>query len=278
MGPKHAEGDNAPVSPREHRRRRLLAHPLVVASAGRILHFVAVRWPRVSRFVEAIWPPPVRVSPEPARPGALAQSTRSENLARLAGDPDYARRARAAAELADVVDPETTTALIAALRDPSAEVAVCAVGALARHRGQAAISALSGVVRNDDHYFSSETRAAAVRALGPLLSSNGGTGIASITGAVADTDVMVSVAAIEALAGRDEGASVEALLGVLENGTGFYLPLTRQNAARALGKLRARHAGDVEQRLHALLQGEADAVVREALVIAEGGHANPNRS
>ena len=71
----------------------------------------------------------------------------------------------------------------------------------------------------------------------------------------------MSLAAIAALAERDESLSAGALMGVLENRAGYYLPLTRQAAARAL--LRLHHCD--KDRLRDLLDIEYDATVREAL-------------
>ena len=48
-------------------------------------------------------------------------------------------------------------------------MAAQAAEALAHHRGEAAISALRGVVENRDGYFNATVRASAVRALGMLL-------------------------------------------------------------------------------------------------------------
>jgi hypothetical protein len=82
-----------------------------------------------------------------------------------------------------------------------------------------------------------------------------------ITGALGDVDATVSLAAIATLAERDEGVSAGALMGVLEDRRGFYLPLTRQAAARALGRL---HHYD-RDRLRGVLASEYDDTVRDAL-------------
>ena len=82
-----------------------------------------------------------------------------------------------------------------------------------------------------------------------------------VVSAVADVDALVSLAAIAALAERDETTSAGALMGVLENRAGFYLPLTRQAAARALMRLQNYEP----DRLRRLLETEYDATVRETL-------------
>ena len=234
------------------------------------LREVALRWPELARLVGIVEPasPPVGgkrgvngAAPAPAGPERTtlaSESERGEHLARLRSGHDFAERARAAQRLAGVVDRETTAALVAALRDPSSEVAVQAAEALARHGGEVAVGALRGVVQNIDGYVRAETRAAAVRALGALLPPGEGTPIAA---AASDSDATVSLAAIAALSGRDEASSSHALLAVLEDRAGYYLPLTRQAAARALAHLGRRDGS----RVRALLETEADTVVRDAL-------------
>jgi HEAT repeat protein len=158
-----------------------------------------------------------------------------------------------------VLDPETTAALIAALRDETAEVAMEAADALRRHPAELAVPALRNALENREGYFSAATRAAAVRALGVLLPVGEG---ATIAGAVRDGDLSVSLAGIAALAERAEAGSAEALLKLLEDRSGFYLPLTRHAAARGLSQLAF---GDAD-RVRALLNTEADSTVRDALV------------
>lgn len=194
-------------------------------------------------------------SPAPPPPESAG---RGEHLARLRGAGDYGERARAALALAGVTDPETTAALVSALRDRSAEVAAQAAEALAHHPGDVATSALRRVLENHDGYFSPPVRASAVRSLGALLPANDA---APVQGALGDVEAIVSLAAIATLAERDESASAAALLGLLEDRRGFYLPLTRQAAARALGRL---HHYD-RDRLRSIVAAEYDDVVRDAL-------------
>jgi HEAT repeat protein len=202
---------------------------------------------------------PAKAAPAEAPPAPPADASgREQHLARLRDGGDYGDRARAALALANVTDPEATAALVAALRDQSSEVAAQAAEALAQHRGDVATSALRGVLENREGYFSSETRASAVRSLGTLLPAGEG---AVVAGALGDVDALVSLAAIATLAERDESMSAGALMGVLEDRRGFYLPLTRHAAARALGRL---HHYD-RDRLRGLLSAEYDDVVRETL-------------
>ena len=234
------------------------------------LHAAAARWPMLSRLLGIIPDAPGTVDGPFDHPASSAgqdgetpspapdASARAEHLARLRGGGEYGDRVRAALALARVTDPEATAALIAALRDRSSEVAAQAAEALAYHQGDAAMAALRGVLENREGYFSPETRASAVRALGALLPAGEA---APIAGALGDVEAIVSLAAIAALAGRDESASAGALMGVIEDRRGFYLPLTRLAAARALGRL---HHYD-RDRLRGLLSAEYDDGVREAL-------------
>jgi hypothetical protein len=244
------------------------------------LHAAATRWPQLSRLLGFLpassngpiaapastfrdtmadeAPPTLAHPPRTSAPPQPPQAPHRPHLAQLRDASDYAERARAALALAKTVDPETTSALVAALRDPSSEVAAQAAEALGHHPGDQATTALQGVLENRDGFFNPMTRASAVRALGLLLPANHGFPVVS---AVADVDALVSLAAIAALAERDENASADALMGVLENRAGFYLPLTRQAAARALSRLRNYEP----ERLRRLLETEYDSAVRESL-------------
>lgn len=244
------------------------------------LQAAAARWPLLSRLLGIVAPAagtidtgaldaPARQNPAASPPAAASGSSkgaqhpsngtaRGEQLSRLRGAGDYAERARAARALARVADPETTAALVAALRDRSSEVAVQAAEALTHHPGSVTTAALLRVLENADGYFSAPVRASAVRSLGALLPASDA---ASIARALGDVEAIVSLAAIATLAERDVGASAGALIGLLEDRRGFYLPLTRQAAARALGRL---HHYD-RDRLQGVLAAEYDEVVRETL-------------
>jgi hypothetical protein len=224
------------------------------------LHKVAGRWPALMRLIGEV---PGRTRTNGAPPAAASDAIpdpakRKDSILRLRGSGDFMDRMRAAATLAHVVDDEATAALVAALRDPSSEVASQAAEALGHHHNEAAVSALRGALENRDGFYSPETRSSAVRALGAILPEDEGGVLAS---AVSDVDATVSLSAIAALADRDEGASARALLGVLEDRAGFYLPLTRVAAARALHRL--QHCD--RDRVRWLLEGESDAGVREEL-------------
>ena len=239
------------------------------------LHDVARRWPQLSSLIGAIVPkeaaarapateapateaPATKAAREPPPPPPPSADLRSAYLVRLRRGSDFTERLRAAEALGDTRDPEVTTALAAALRDASSEVAVQAAESLGRHGGPIAIEALRGALRNADGFSSTATRAAAVRALGTLLMQDEA---AILAATVADTDATVSLAAIAALAERDEPVSASALLGVLEDRSAYYLPLTRHAAARALSHLRATDP----PRVRALIETEGDPEVRSVL-------------
>jgi HEAT repeat protein len=214
----------------------------------------ARRWPTLSRLLGI--EPSAAASSGVAR--APATRSRAECLATLRVSDDPRARARAARDLARVMDDEASRALVAALRDPVAEVAIEAAGALRAHPMEKAAAALTEVLVNRDGYFSPVARAAAIRSLGAMVPSGQG---AAIAAAVADGDATVSLAAIATLAERGEETGAAALLRLLEDGRGFYLPITRQAAARALSQMKLTDDG----RLSALLQHESDETVRAVL-------------
>jgi hypothetical protein len=203
----------------------------------------SLRWQRLTRAGRRALREVARRWPQLATLLGLASATSAEH---------------AADSPARVVNGERTAALIPALRDPSSEVAVRAAEALRGHAGPAAIEALRKVLANDDRYFAPETRAAAVRALGAMLPPGQG---GPLYAAVTDADATVSLAAIAALAERDEPPGADALLRVIERADGFYLPITRHAAARALSRM---HGHDAE-RLRALVDREGDPEVRTVL-------------
>jgi hypothetical protein len=173
---------------------------------------------------------------------------------------DYATRARAAQALAGFPrESAAIDALIQALRDRSVEVAVAATTALAVGGSARAKQALVAVLGNRDGYYHVLTRAAAVHGLATLLS--GDAERAPLRGAVHDLDAEVSIAAITALGAEPSELAAERLLDVLENGAGYFLPITRLSAARALARL----GGSASPRLAQLVQAEADANVAAVL-------------
>ena len=185
-------------------------------------------------------------------------------LARLLGRTPHVEhvghvsRVQGHVEAVAPVDARATAVLIAALRNPSAEAAVDAAEALRQHPGEATVAALREVLMNGEGYFNGATRAAAVRTLGAVLPSGA---LSPVYSAVRDVDASVSLSAIAAIVDRGEDGCAEALLTVLEDGSGFFLPPTRRAAARGLDRIRSADPA----RVQALLARESDTVVREAL-------------
>jgi hypothetical protein len=138
----------------------------------------------------------------------------------------------AAAETLALQDGEGVfEALRHALRDPSVEVAVAAVEAIAQRQAPAARAALQAVVENRDGYFSPMTRVAAISALGPRLLDDE---LEPIIACVRDLDAEVSIAAIAVLADRKSASAATPLLPVLTDPSGYFLPVVRLAAANAL--------------------------------------------
>jgi HEAT repeat protein len=203
---------------------------LTDAALGRIER----RWPTLARLLGRT--PHVEVTRSPERTAVPAP-------------PDVA---------APPADARTTQALIGSLRDTSAEVAVDAAETLGARPGEETIAALREVLANREGYFSGVTRAAAARSLGAILPPGG---LSPLYTAVTDVDAEVSLAAIAALVERAEDGCADALLTLLEDANGFYLPPTRRAAARGLDRIR----GADPARVKTLVEREADSVVREAL-------------
>ncbi len=180
-----------------------------------------------------------------------------ELIAQLASS-DYRQRLRAVQALVHQRVPATVDALSAALRDRSVEVAVAAVGSLQIVAGRKAQRTLRAVVDDEQRYYHPLVRAAAVHALGALLSE---TECAPLLRALRDADAEVSIAAIGALGACAPARASEVLLEVVENRDGFFLPISRLAAARGLERLSSLPAAALER----LGQVEADAQLREIL-------------
>lgn len=156
-----------------------------------------------------------------------------EVLAQLASS-DYRQRLRAVQALVHQRAPAALDALSAALRDRSVEVAVAAVGSLQIVAGRKAQSTLREVVDDEQRYYHPLVRAAAVHALGALLSEPE---CGPLLRALRDADAEVSIAAIGALGACAPARAGEELLAVVENRDGFFLPISRLAAARGLERL-----------------------------------------
>lgn len=94
------------------------------------------------------------------------------------------------------------------------------------------LEALLEVIRNPGGFFHPVTRAAALRALAPRLV---GERMTLLVDAVRDVDAEVSLAAIGSLAQHAPSHVVlDALMPILVDHTGFYLPVVRDTAVNAL--------------------------------------------
>lgn len=131
-------------------------------------------------------------------------------------------------------------ALLRALRDPSAEVAAAAATALGTVTDPKleleCQTALIGVLANADGYFNPLTRVAALQALVQKLRvPPTDLSLLPIVQAVRDVDAEVSMAAIVAVANHAPVDIVfEYLSPVVLDESGFYLPIVRAAATRAI--------------------------------------------
>jgi hypothetical protein len=129
-------------------------------------------------------------------------------------------------------------ALIAALRDPSAEHAAACAVQLGRRAEPEARAALLEVLRNADGYFNPLVRVAALQALMQVPQAGVQAPeewLAPLFAAVRDVDAEVSMAAIEAVATHAPPTlAIEQLLPIVLDDTGFFLPIVRAAASRAL--------------------------------------------
>ena len=232
-----------------------LPWPAPVQRLGRRgLEHLAVRFPELAELITGEATP---VAGAPRTRKSAAPVALEALLADIEAR-DYETRARAARDLAQFRTPETVGTLIGLLRDRSVEVAVAAATALSMLGDTAARTGLLAVLQNAEGYYHPLTRAAAVRGLGPLLL---GDQRASLHQALRDVDAEVSIAAIAALSAQATAESSAALLRVVENADGFYLPISRLAAARALERLPPCTTHELE----ALRARESDVHVGEAL-------------
>ena len=131
-------------------------------------------------------------------------------------------------------------ALLRALRDPSAEVAASAaiaLGAFAEPSLEPQCrAALLEVLENRDGYFNPLTRVAALQALVQRLSTPPSAAeLEPFLGTVRDLDAEVSMAAIAAVASHAPAqVAIDKLFPVALDDTGFFLPMVRNAAERAL--------------------------------------------
>jgi HEAT repeat protein len=223
---------------------------------------ISVLFPSIAELVGLRAPAPSvpsapRVPREAVSATAMPLETKTPEqlVSQLEGAGDWQSRAQAAAALAHVDAPDVLDALVYALRDPSAEVAAAVVDALSAKSGARVGNVLHEVVTNSDGYFSPITRAAAVAALARRGE------MAHVFAAVHDLEASVSIAAISAIVEQAPHAAALHLLQVVQDRSGYFLPLTRVAAARALERSGALSPELAEE----LLATEQDEGVRAVL-------------
>lgn len=223
-------------------------------------HRIAARWPALAELVRE---PRARSQPSAAEPlRSLSVEAVDALVAQLMASSSWQTRAAAALSLAHVTSDGVVQALVRALRDPSVEVAVAAVDALAHHDDLLAEGELLAVLDNRDGYFSPVTRVAAISALARRLSL---IHFGPVIAAVRDIDAEVSIAAVAVIAERMPGAAGTYLLPLLRDQSGYYLPIVRLAAASAL-----EHAGVLHHDIACdLLHAESDPAVRRVLERAQ---------
>ena len=121
--------------------------------------------------------------------------------------------------------------LLIAIRDRSAEKARDAALAMGTCGDPAAADVLIEVTRNDDQYFHTVVRAAAVKSLGRIADPRA---LDTLIGATRDTMAEVSDAAIHALAATKDQRAVDPLIRIVRNSDNFFLPNVRRSAIAAL--------------------------------------------
>lgn len=183
--------------------------------------------PRAQRFGKGLWR---RITD---RFPALAELL-NESAPRSAGN-GYAQEI-AARQTQSEAPHEDLATLIATLRDASAEAAAVAALKLGSRSEPEAAQALRAALENADGYFNPLTRVAALQAFTLRLPPEPNAGeVATLTSLVRDIDAEVSMAAIDAVAQRaSSSAAIDSLLPVVLDETGFFLPIVRAAATRAL--------------------------------------------
>ncbi|HET6339718.1 MAG TPA: HEAT repeat domain-containing protein [Polyangiales bacterium] len=200
---------------------------------GRLLH----RWPAIADLVtEPTQAIRRRRAPKSngvtnGSKGPLDEAALEMLVVELVAAPSWQTRVNAAEALALMDGDGVLQALTRALRDTSVEVAIAAIDALARRQDRASLDALRVVLDNQDGFFSPVTRVAAIAALGRMLAD---TELAPVTALIRDMDAEVSIAAIAVVADRKRTTATEYLLPLLQDTSGYFLPLVRLAAANAL--------------------------------------------
>jgi hypothetical protein len=206
--------------------------------------------------------PSERASPEP-RDESERAAMKQALLADFARAETWQDRASALTALAEHRGDDLVQALLPAVRDESAEVAVAAIDALTAQPDPRAEQALRDVLANAEGFFSPVARVAALSGLAERLPR---TAFSPIFDSVKDVDAEVSIAAIALIAKHHPAEALGQLLPLLKDDSGFFLPVVRLAAISAIEHTRALTASEAG----ALLAGEHDPAVHAVLArIAE---------
>ncbi len=172
-----------------------------------------------------------QVSTAPAaEPAQKPAPTREAPAAVLPGTAVAAAANRSTAREAKVSFAE----LLIAVRDRSADKASDAVMAMGVCGDPAAVDVLIEVARNDDHYFHTVVRVAAIKSLGAITDPRA---LEALITATRDTMAEVSEEAIKALGTRKDARAIVPLINILHNADHFFLPSVRSAAVVALKAL-----------------------------------------
>jgi HEAT repeat protein len=193
-----------------------------------------------------------------------------QSLLNELASPDSARRASAAAALGFSGDVAAVPALINALNDSDADVAREAAASLGLLNSATAVEPLIAVLENRDGYFHSVVRTAATHSLGQLRDLRA---VVPLLSAIKDPIAEASAEAIRTLASLPDPRSLPALIEVVRNQHGFFLPTTRHAAILGLAHIGGEQA-ICELRFVAANQWE-DAVIRAAAMEAIHPRATP---
>lgn len=212
----------------------------------------------IDRFRDFVAGEPLESSgpaPEPPSPAGpeIDRFTRE-----VATAPTWQARIVAANALAELRGDRVVDALVRAVRDPSAEVAVAAVAALACQPGRRATEDLREVLRETEGVVGPYTRAAAVEA---IARCQGHAALPLLREALHDGDAEVSMAAVHALARVAPDESAPWLHALLEDRSGYFSPVVRLATATSL-----EHSGQLDAaRARSLLETETNEGVRFVL-------------
>lgn len=212
----------------------------------------------IDRFRDLVAGAPREASVPTPEPPASAGPEVDRFTREVATAPTWQARVVAANALAELRGDRVVDALVRAVRDPSAEVAVAAVEALACQPGPRAAEDLREVLRETEGAVGPFTRAAAVEA---IARCQGHAALPLLREALHDGDVEVSMAAVHALARVAPDESAPWLHTLLEDRSGYFSPVVRLATAKAL-----QHSGRLDaSRARSLLETETNEGVRFVL-------------